>query len=97
MHSVKLEQELQKLSDALSEFDDALTYLQMKFVSSPNILGISHQRLLHVSESLQKELLATENTCLLATLRSNQKQQNREVRSMRIVNLQTFIAIFKFA
>ena len=29
----------------------------------------------YVSESLQKELLATENTCLLATLRSNQKRQ----------------------
>ena len=33
----------------------------------------------YVSESLQLELLATENTCLLATLRSNQKQQYPEV------------------
>ncbi len=32
----------------------------------------------YVSESLQEELLATENTCLLATLRSNQKRQYRE-------------------
>lgn len=29
----------------------------------------------YVSESLQDELLETENTCLLATLRRNQKQQ----------------------
>lgn len=29
----------------------------------------------YVSESLQKALLETENTCLLPTLRSNQKKQ----------------------
>lgn len=51
MNSVKLEQELQKLSDALSGFDDALTDLQMKFVPSPNMLGISHQRLLSEIDS----------------------------------------------
>ncbi len=32
----------------------------------------------YVSESLQEELLATENTCLLPTLRSNQKRQYPE-------------------
>ena len=32
----------------------------------------------HVSESLQEEILATEKTCLLARLRSNQKQQYPE-------------------
>ena len=32
----------------------------------------------YISEQLQRELLETENTCLLPTLRSNQKQQYSE-------------------
>ena len=56
MHSVKLEQELQKLSDALSGFDDAFTDLQMKFVPSPNMQGISHQQLLSEIDSDTSEL-----------------------------------------
>ena len=56
MNPVKLEQELQNLSDALSEFDDALTDFQMKSVPSPNMRGVSHQRLLSEIDSDTSEL-----------------------------------------
>ena len=46
MHSEILEKGLQKLSDALSEFDDALVDAQMKFVPGPNMPDIQRRRLL---------------------------------------------------
>lgn len=46
MNSVKLEQRLQKLSDALSEFDDALIEAQTGFVPSPNMRDRQRERLL---------------------------------------------------
>ena len=51
MKSEKLEQALQKLSDALSGFDDALTDLQMKSVPSPNMADIQRCRLLSEIDS----------------------------------------------
>ena len=46
MNSAILEKQLQRLADALSEFDDALVDAQMKFVPSPNMLDIQRRRLL---------------------------------------------------
>ena len=46
MHSEILEKGLQKLSDALSEFDDALVDAQMKSVPGPNMADIQRRRLL---------------------------------------------------
>ena len=46
MNSAILGKQLQRLSDALSEFDDALVDAQMKSVPGPNMLDISRQRLL---------------------------------------------------
>ena len=46
MNSVKLEQGLQKLSDALSKFDDALVDAQTSSVPGPNMADISRRRLL---------------------------------------------------
>ena len=56
MKSAKLEQALQKLSDALSGFDDALTDLQMKSVPSPNIADIQRCRLLSEIDSNTSKL-----------------------------------------
>ena len=41
MNSAILGKQLQRLSDALSEFDDALVDAQMKSVPGPNMLDIS--------------------------------------------------------
>lgn len=46
MNSKRLEKELQKLSDALSEFDDALVDIQMNSVPGPNESDIRRRRLI---------------------------------------------------
>ena len=46
MHSERLEKGLQKLSDALSEFDDALVDVQMNSVPGPNEPDIRRRRLI---------------------------------------------------
>ena len=46
MNTDKLDQKFQNLSNALSEFDDALTDTQMNSVPSPNMADISRWRLL---------------------------------------------------
>ena len=46
MNSERLKKQLQRLSDTLSEFDDALIDAQMKSVPGPNITDIRRQRLL---------------------------------------------------
>ena len=46
MHSERLEKGLQKLSDALSEFDDALVGVQMNSVPGPNEPDIRRRRLI---------------------------------------------------
>ena len=46
MNLAILEKQLQRLSDTLSEFDDALIDAQMNSVPGPNITDIRRQRLL---------------------------------------------------
>ena len=46
MNSAILEKQLQRLTDALLEFDDALVDAQMKSVQGPNMMDIRCQRLL---------------------------------------------------
>ena len=46
MNLAILEKQLQRLSDTLSEFNDALIDAQMNSVPGPNITDISRQRLL---------------------------------------------------
>lgn len=46
MNSATLEKQLQRLADALSEFDDALIDTQMNSVPSPNTRDICRRRLL---------------------------------------------------
>ena len=58
-NAARLEQELQKLSDALSGFDDALTDLQMKSVPSPNIADIQRCRLLSEIDSNTSKVSAS--------------------------------------
>ena len=59
MKSAKLEQALQKLSDALSGFDDALTDLRMKSVPSPNMADIRRWRLLSEIDSNTSKVSAS--------------------------------------
>ena len=46
MNSERLEKYLQRLAEALSEFDDALKDIQRKSVPSPNITDIRRRRLI---------------------------------------------------
>ena len=46
MKTAILEKQLQKFSDAFSEFDDVFKNAEMNFVSSPNAIDISRERLL---------------------------------------------------
>ena len=46
MNSERLKKQLQKLSDTLSEFDDALVDAQMKFVPGPSMTDIRRRWLI---------------------------------------------------
>ena len=53
MNSAILGKQLQRLENALSEFDDALVDAQMNSVPSPNMIDIQHRRLLaEINENL---------------------------------------------
>ena len=51
MHSKRLEKRLQKLSDDLSEFDDALVDVQTNSVPGPNESDIRRRRLIIAIDS----------------------------------------------
>ncbi len=59
MNSVRLEQALQKLSDALSGFDDTLTDIQMNTVPSQNMADIQRRRLLSEIDSNTSKVSAS--------------------------------------
>ena len=61
MHSKILEKGLQKLSDALSEFDDALMDAQTNSVPSPNVADIQRRRLIAEIDSDLSDL--SEGVC----------------------------------